>query len=95
MWPPRDWRAFIALAASIGGAAILTAVLTWQAWVLWRGGWSPGTERQRLYYLGTAHLLTIVGVLLVLFGLGWAINRRSLKASIGGNTIEASGGEEQ
>jgi hypothetical protein len=37
-------------------------------------------------------LLAIIGV--VLFALGFAINRRSVKGSIGPATFEASGGDE-
>lgn len=92
LWPPRDWRAFIALAASILGSAVLTGFAAWLVWILWKGGWSIGTEGQRLSSLGTA-LLIVLGIMgLVLVSLGLAINRRSLK--LGKDGFEASGGDE-
>jgi TRAP-type C4-dicarboxylate transport system permease small subunit len=86
-WPPRDWRALLALVASVAGAATLTGVACWLVWILWRGGWPSGTEGARIDALARAlfGVLFIVGV--VLISLGLAINRRSA-------SFEASGGEE-
>ena len=93
-WPPRDWRAFIALLASIAGAATLTVFTAWLVWIVWRGGWQPGTETARIEALAWAMLgaLAIVGI--VLISLGLAINRRTLKGSLGPASFEASGGDE-
>lgn len=91
-WPPRDWRALLALFASIVGSAVLTGFAGWLVWILWRGGWSLGTEGARLDTLGKALLLVLSIMGLVLIGLGLAINRRTLKLGTGG--FEASGGEE-
>ena len=82
-WPPRDWRAFIALVASIAGAAVLTGLLGWiirmfQLWI------RPDPLANIAY-----GLLGIIGA--ILRSLGLAINRRTLKLSRDG--FEASGGE--
>jgi hypothetical protein len=90
-WPPKDWRAFVALAASIAGAAVMTGMAAWLIHIVWKGGWKVGTEGQRLDTLGTALLLTLGIIGLILLGLGMAINRRSFK--LGKDGIEASGGE--
>ena len=91
-WPPRDWRAFIALAASIVGAAVLTGFAAWLVHIVrnWRG-----FDELRISILGNAlyGVLLIVGVVLV--SLGLAINRRSVKGSILGASFEATGGDEQ
>ena len=91
-WPPRDWRAFIALAASIAGAAVLTGFSAWLVYIIWLGGWH-GNESDRLGYLAKAlfGVLFIVGIVLV--SLGLAINRRSVKGSILGASFEATGGD--
>jgi hypothetical protein len=83
-WPPKDWRAIIALLASIAGAAVLTGLLAWiirlfQLWV------QPDPLARIAY-----GLLGIIGA--VLLSLGLAINRRTLKLSRDG--FEASGGDE-
>lgn len=93
-WPPKDWRAFIALAGSIVGAAVLTGFAAWLVYILWLGGWPIGTEGVRLDALAKAlfGVLFIVGIVLV--SLGLAINRRSVKGSILGASFEASGGDE-
>jgi hypothetical protein len=93
-WPPKDWRALLALTASVAGAAALTAFSAWIVWILWRGGWPETTAVIRIDALAKAliGLLAIVGI--VLISLGLAINRRSIKGSIGPASFEASGGEE-
>jgi chromate transport protein ChrA len=82
-WPARDWRAFIALAASIAGSAVLTGLLAWTIRLLeaWRE-----TEAIATIAYG---LIAIIGS--VLLSLGLAINRRSIRLSREG--FEASGGE--
>lgn len=93
-WPPRDWRALIALAASIAGAAVLTGFAAWIVWILWRGGWPASTAPDRIGALAKAllGLLLIVGIVLV--SLGLAINRRMVRGSIGPASFEASGGDD-
>jgi hypothetical protein len=93
-WPPRDWRALIALAASVTGAATLTLLAAWIVWILWRGGWSAATEAERVDALAKALLGLLFTVAIVLISLGLAINRRSLKASALGASFEASGGDD-
>lgn len=83
-WPPRDWRAFLALVFSIGGAGILTALLAWTIRILERGA-----ELEAIANISYA-LISIIGA--VLLSLGLAINRRSIKFSKEG--FEASGGDE-
>lgn len=93
-WPPRDTRAFIALTASIAGAGVLTGFAAWLVYILWLGGWSPDTAVQRLDALARAlfGLLAIIGI--VLMSLGLAINRRSVKASGLGFSLDATGGDD-
>jgi hypothetical protein len=92
-WPPRDWRAFIALVASIAGAAVLTGFAAWVVNIIWRGGWH-GFEQERIDALAKAlfGLLLIIGIVLV--SLGLAINKRSVKGSLLGASFEAQGGDD-
>jgi hypothetical protein len=85
-WPPRDLRAFVALAASIGGAMMLTALLAWiiRVFQLWH---LPDPMANIAY-----GLLAIIGV--ILMSLGLAINRRSVKASGLGFSLDATGGDD-
>lgn len=85
-WPPRDWRAIIALLASVGGAGVLTIGLAYivRLFEIWH---LPEPLANIAY-----GLLGIIGI--VLFALGFAINRRSVKGSIGPASFEASGGDE-
>lgn len=92
-WPPKDWRALVALIASIIGAGVLTAFGAWLVHILWRGGWAPATAPQRLDALATALMMALGIVGLILVGLGMAINRRTFK--LGRDGFEASGGEDE
>lgn len=91
-WPPRDWRALLALAASIGGAATLTAFAGGLVWILWRGGWPERTADARVALLGQALLGTLAIIGIVLVSLGMAINKRSVKGKMLGAEFEAEGG---
>lgn len=91
-WPPKDWRALLALVASIAGAGILTAFAAWIVWILWRGGWPEATAPQRLDALAKSLLLALLIIGAVLLSLGLAINRRSIR--LGRDGFEASGGDE-
>lgn len=91
---PRDFRAFIALVASIGGTMALTLFSVWITWILWRGGWNVGTELARIDKIGLIAVLVIVIMGVTMTSLGLAINRRTLKANIGSSGFEASGGDE-
>jgi hypothetical protein len=91
---PRDLRALIALWASIGGTMALTIVAVWLSWVLWRGGWSGGTENARIDKLGLIAVLVIVIMGITMTSLGLAINRRSLKGSAFGASFDVSGGDD-
>lgn len=92
-WPPRDWRALLALAASVGGSATLTGLAAWLVWILWRGGWPDRTADVRIDILGRALLATLAIIGIVLVGLGMAINRRSVKGKMLGAEFEAEGGD--
>jgi hypothetical protein len=92
--PQRDLRAMIALWASIGGTMALTIVAVWLAWVLWRGGWSGGTELARIDKLGLIAVLVIVIMGVTMTSLGLAINRRTVKGSAFGASFEAEGGDD-
>jgi hypothetical protein len=89
-WPPRDWRALLALIASIAGAATLTGFAVWVVRIIrdWKG-----FDEIRIHALANAlfGLLFIVGIVLV--SLGLAINKRSVKGSILGASFEAEGGD--
>lgn len=91
---PRDLRAFIALWASIGGTMALTVFAIWLTWILWKGGWSAGTELARIEKLGLIAILIIVIMGITMTGLGLAINRRQLRGKAFGAEFEASGGDE-
>lgn len=93
-WPPRDWRAMLALAASIAGSSVLTLLAAWIVWILWRGGWPEATAPERVAALARAMLAALAIIGAVLLSLGLAINRRTLKANIGASGFEASGGED-
>ena len=93
-WSPRDWRAMIALWASIAGAAVLTGFSAWLVSLI--VAFARADERQRaraVEALANSNygLLLVIGA--VLLSLGLAINRRSLKASAFGASFEAGGGE--
>lgn len=93
-WPPRDWRALLALAGSILGAAVLTMLAAWIVWILWAGGWPVSTADRRIAALAKALLALLGTVAVVLLSLGLAINRRTLKANIGRSGIDFSGGDD-
>ena len=93
-WKARDWRAMIALWASIAGAAVLTVFSAWlvrQINALARNEALAARALDALAYSNYGLLLVIGAVLL---SLGLAINRRLVKASAFGALIEAGGGEE-
>jgi len=85
-WPPRDLRAFVALAASIGGAMVLTALLAWIIRIFQT--WHVPDPLANIAY----GLLAIIGI--ILMSLGLAINRRSVKASGLGFSLDATGGDD-
>lgn len=91
-WPPKDWRAFLALIASVGGSAALTIFAAWLVWIIWQGGWSAQMERVQLDTLGNALLLTLGGALAGLISFGLAVNRRSISGSVGPVSFHAEGG---
>lgn len=105
-WPPKDWRAYIALWASIIGFALLL----WVAWWLLEKLLGQADrliaelvrDRNVRQEVG-AVLITIInalawglklllaGMIAVLLTLGMAINRRSIR--LGKEGLEASGGD--
>ena len=92
-WSPRDWRAMIALWASIVGASVLTLYSAWLVHeVRAMAEADPALMRPALSVLARANygLLVVIGA--VLLSLGLAINRRSVKASAFGASFEAGGG---
>ena len=91
---PRDVRAWIALWASIGGAVALTGFAAGMVVILWIGGWSETTAVLRLGFLGKIALLALVGAMVVLISLGFAINRRAIKVQTPLGSVDASGGDD-
>ena len=94
-WPPRDWRALVALTASIAGAAVLTGFSIWLVKLLVMFARADPTVRMEVIHaLATSNygLLAIIGA--VLLSLGLAINRRSVNGTAFGASFEAAGGEE-
>lgn len=94
-WRPRDWRAMIALWASIAGGAVLTAFSAWLVTLIasfGRGDRLLGARALEALAYSNYGLLLVIGA--VLLSLGLAINRRSLRASAFGAQFEAGGGEE-
>ena len=93
-WPPRDWRKVLALVFSVAGAAFLTALVWWgMASLLPDRGWTTASEGGRAITLRWVLWIAIGGVVVVLFSLGMAINRRSLQAQWGDKRVDFSGGE--
>lgn len=91
---PRDMRAFVALMASIGGTMGLTIIIVLIIYILWRGGWAVGTEIARIDKIGLIAILLTVIMGVTMTGLGLAINRRTLRGSVGAASFEATGGDE-
>lgn len=91
---PRDLRAFIAPMASIGGTMALTLGLVGIVLILWKGGWSTGTESIRIDKIGLIGVLVTVIMGVVMVSLGLAINRRSVKGGFMGASFEATGGDD-
>lgn len=98
-WPPRDWRALLALLGSIAGAAVLTAFVWWGCAMLlpapdW---WSAATEDQRVQTIRIVLFVAVGTIAVVIVGLGFAINRRTFKGSVGrdGVSMEMDGGEDE
>ena len=95
LWTSREWRAMIALWASIAGAAVLTGFSAWLVILIVRfarNDRSLGARALDALAYSNYGLLLVIGA--VLLSLGLAINRRSVKASAFGAHIEAGGGEE-
>lgn len=96
-WPPKDWRALLALVFSVIGAVVLTLFVWWGYYQLMpdpENGWSVSTEMHRA---GTARWVlwvAIGAVAVVLVGLGMAVNRRSFKGQIGQASVDFQGGDE-
>jgi hypothetical protein len=94
-WTPRYIIASVALAASIGGAMALTSFSIWIVSILAEYGRTYPEVRARVVeaLAGSNYgLLAIMGA--ILLSLGLAINRRSLKASAFGASLDASGGDD-
>lgn len=94
-WPPRDWRALLALIGSIGGAAMLTVFVWWAyAQQLPGGGWSSATEQVRAITTRWTLWIAVGTIAVVIVGLGMAINRRTIKGNLGKAGFEFDGGDE-
>lgn len=94
-WPPKDWRALAALIFSVAGAVALT-VLLWllSGMLLPEKGWTPASEGERVTTIRWVLWLSAFCILLVLTGLGFAINRRALRGRWGDKSLDWEGGEE-
>ena len=93
-WPPKDWRALLALVFSVLGAMVLTVFVWWVvASLLPDKGWSAANEMHRLETTRWVVWLATGGVVVVLVGLGMAINRRSFKGNLAGSNFEFEGGD--
>ena len=82
LWSSREWRAMIALWASIAGAAVLTGFSAWLVMLIVafaRDDRSLGARALDALAYCNYGLLLVIGA--VLLSLGLAINRRSVKAS--------------
>lgn len=94
-WSARDWRAAAALAASVAGAVVLTGFSACLVRLIGRFGRDDERVRGAVVEALAASNYGLLGIIgAVLLSLGLAINRRSLKASAFGASIEADGGEE-
>lgn len=93
-WPPKDWRAILALVFSVLGAVVLTGVVWWGIAQLLPGhGWSSSTEGHRAQTIRWILWVASGTIGAVLIGLGMAINRRSFSGNIGGSGFNFAGGE--
>ena len=92
-WNARDWRAMIALGASIVGAGVLTVFSGWLVTLVVAFARADRELRLRAVEMLAASNYGLLGIIgAVLLSLGLAINRRSLKASAFGASLEADGG---
>lgn len=93
-WPPKAWRALAALVFSVAGAVALT-VLLWllSGMLLPEKGWTPASEGERVTTIRWVLWLSAFCILLVLTGLGFAINRRALRGRWGDKSLDWEGGE--
>lgn len=94
-WPPKDWRALAALVFSVAGAVALT-VLLWllSGMLLPEKGWTPSSEGERVTTIRWVLWLSAFCILLVLTGLGFAINRRALRGRWGDKSLDWEGGDD-
>lgn len=95
-WPPKDWRALIALLGSVAGAAMLTIFVWWGCSVLLPDSkpWTAQTEAHRAFTIRWVLWIAVATISMVIIGLGFAINRRSFKGSVGTANFEFAGGED-
>lgn len=108
-WPARDWRAMIALLASVLGAAVLTVFAWWLVNLLDSYATRLITEIVRdpksnatvggalvtvVRTIAWGLKLLLAGIVVVLLSLGLAINRRTLSANIGKARLDMSGGDD-
>lgn len=94
-WPPKDWRALVALVGSILGAVVLTAFVWWGvAALLPAGRWSVGSEAERVITIRWVLWIAVGAIAVVLVGLGMAINRRSFRGKLGSAEVGFDGGDD-
>lgn len=95
-WPvadsPLDTRKWVALLASLGGAVVFTLGTAAMVMLLWKGGWTAGTEAKRLDYVGYIALMVCGGALAANLGFSFVMGRRSYKISKDGIEITGDGG---
>lgn len=94
-WPPRDWRALLALLFSVLGAVVLSVFVWWAyAQLLPSAGWSIASETNRATTLRWTIWIAVGSIGLVLISLGMAINRRRMTARWGDKSAEFEGGDD-
>lgn len=94
-WPPKDWRALVALVGSILGAVVLTAFVWWGvAALLPAGRWSVASEAERVITIRWVLWIAVGAIAVVLVGLGMAINRRSFRGKLGSAEVGFDGGDD-
>lgn len=94
-WLAKDWRAMAALVLSGFGAVALTVLLYLVAdMMLPEHGWSKATEGPRTDTIRWIALIGAIGLVLVLYSLGYGVGRRALRGRWGDKSLDLEGGDD-